>query len=338
MNKKEVTDFVTGVENLVQPTDVSAISFLSAANKLLPLRLQKKLMANASKQYPYMGFVVDPYSLFFCHKITDIEAAQELLTDEYQLQKTNIFSDDVPEYYVIFGCFNAHTSAFWGSRIEMYIIAEHKETGLLSWVIVDYDTNTNSYDPKRGLISANSTNTAITSIYDGRVIVHMERDDASRKLIAEANVSKGEMKPLDQRLWLEGNLSVDYGTPLADGKAKPFPLRFDPKEVQQALHIPQRYTRIYENDWYPRLFHQKPTHVVCFPYAQHFVTDSFEGATNIQTKRQLQQVVKKLGDLRQYQGFSANPLKKQILVGMIMGFVFSVALLLYIVYDYILFH
>jgi hypothetical protein len=41
-------------------------------------------------------------------------------------------------------------------------------------------------------------------------------------------------RALDQRLWVEGNLSVDYGGELQQS-TKPVSLVFDPKEMQQAM-------------------------------------------------------------------------------------------------------
>ncbi len=98
-----------------------------------------------------MGFVVEPYSSFLCYEIADIDKAKSLLPDGFKLIKTKVFENDEPKYYCIFGCFRAHTSAFWGARTEFYIIAEDQKTGLLSWIIVDYDTDTISYDKKMAL-------------------------------------------------------------------------------------------------------------------------------------------------------------------------------------------
>lgn len=324
-------EFIKGVERLVKPTDVVAISFLNGLTRRLPKTVQKKLMANTAKTIPHMGFVVEPYSFFLCHKIANLEMAQSLISDRYVPVKTKIFDSDTPEYYVIFGCFTAHTSAFWGSRIEMYVIAENKETGLLSWVIVDYDTNTNSYDPKRGLIDANSLNSVMTTTPHGEVLVHMERDDASRKLVAHADTTAGVMTRLDERLWLEGNLSVDYGEAASDGAADFFSLQFNPDEVEQALDIPLAAATLEANTWYPGLFEPNPNTVVCFPYAQHFVTASFHGAESdtILDKNALIAAVEKLGDLSGFTGFSAKPIKRQLVIGMILSALFTTGLLIY---------
>ncbi|MFA6474711.1 MAG: hypothetical protein WCV88_00745 [Patescibacteria group bacterium] len=331
MEEIDTTQFIKGVERLVKPTDVVAISFLNSFTKLIPKPIQKKLMTSTAKTIPHMGFVVEPYSLFLCYKLKNVALAQSLISADYEMIKTKIFADDEPEYYIIFGCVTAHTSAFWGSRIEMYVIAENKHTGLLSWVIVDYDTNTNSYDPKHGLVNANSTNSVMTTTHHGKVLVHMERDDASRKLVVEADSTAGTMWPLDQRLWLEGNLSIDYGTNVSDGKSNVFSLQFDPLEVEQALRIPLEHVTVETNSWYPGLFEPQPIQVVCFPYAQHFVTDSYVSKSTILTKDELVANVKELDDLSQFSGFSAKPIKRQLFIGMMVSATITTALVLYII-------
>lgn len=338
MKNTQPTEFIAGVERLVKPVDVTAISFLNSFTRLLPVRLQKKFMKQTARTMPHMGFVVEPYSFFLCYPIINLEAARALISDDYTMIKTRIFTDDVPQYYIIFGCFNAHTSAFWGSRIEMYVIAENKRTGLLTWVIVDYDTNTNSYDPARGLIAANSTDSVMTTSYDGKLLVDMRRDDRSRRLAAKADVTSGKITTLDQRLWLEGNLSVDYGVNLRDDATVAFGLTFKPDEVSQALRLPLKAVTVEENNWHSGLFATKPTQVVCFPYAQHFVTDSYPQAIQIENKSALAKAVKELGDLRGLKGFSATLLKRQLLIGWIISTTISAAILVFLIAHFILAH
>lgn len=333
MKKIDITQYAKGVERLVRPVDVTAISFFNTFNRWLPKSIQRGLMKSTAKKIPHMGFVVEPYSLFLCYEIADIDAAQALLPDRYQLLQTAIFDGDAPAYYGIFGCFTAHTSAFWGARVECYVIAQDQESGLLTWVIIDYDTNTNSYDPKRGLIPANSIDAVHTSTHDGKVIIDMKRDDASRRIAAIADITTGIMKPLDQRLWLEGNLSVDYGGELASPESKPFGLTFDPNEVQQAISIPLKSVTIEENSWFSGLFKSKPAQALCFPYAQHFVTDSAPDGITSTNADELAAAAYALGDLKDQRGFSATPLKRQLIAGMILSSLLSTGLLIYVLVD-----
>lgn len=338
MEETTVKQFIKGVERLVKPSDVTAIAFLNSFTRLLPIGVQKKLMAKTAKTIPHMGFVVEPYSFFLCYPIVDIDAAKRLISDNYKIVKTRIFADDEPNYYIIFGCVTAHTSAFWGTRIEMYVMAENTTTGLLTWVIVDYDTNTNSYDPRHGLVVANSTDSVMTTSFAGKLFVDMKRANGSRRLAAEADITAGTMTPLDQRLWLEGNLSIDYGVHLNDAHTKPFALTFDPDEVKQALRIPLSAVTIEENSWHPGIYASKPTQVACFPYAQHFVTDSYPQETTITDKTKLIAARQALGDLHHLQGFSAKPLKKQLLIGWLISTTISTAILIFLIVHFIVVH
>lgn len=234
-----------------------------------------------------MGFVVEPYCSFLCYEITDLNQAKSLLPDGFELIKTKIFTDDEPKYYCIFGCFRAHTSAFWGSRAEFYIIAEDQKTKLLSWIIVDYDTDTISYDNKNGLRSPNSSKSVVSINHRGTLFVDIQRDDNSRQITFDINVEGGQMTNLDQRLWLEGNLSIGYGRELSQNGADIFSLKFEPGEVEKALKIPATALHLELNTWYPGLFSNGPSQILCFPYAQHFVSDSPGHSSNLKNKDEL---------------------------------------------------
>lgn len=238
--------FTKGVESLIDPITVGNIHFMQSFMDYLPKSIQRKLMSSSSKKSPYMGFVVEPYSCFLCYEIDDMDKAQTLLPDGFKLIKTKIFDNDEPKYYCIFGCINVHTSAFWGSRVEFYIMAEDENTGLLSWIIVDYDTNTISYDKQNGLRSPNC-NSVITTNYDGTLLVDVNNKDNTRKLVFESDIKKGVMTKLNPRLWIEGNLSIGYGKIMSKNEADLFSLKFNPLEMEQALKMPEDSINIETN-------------------------------------------------------------------------------------------
>lgn len=331
MEKTSFDTFILGTERLTKPTDVSTIATFSTLNSALPVSLQKKFMRASSATAPYMGFVVEPYSVFLCYPLIDHERAQQLIPDTYRLIPTAIFADEKPDYYIIFGAVTAHTSAFWGSRIEMYVIAEHKTTGLLSWIIVDYDTNTNSYDPRHGLVGRNCTNGVLTTSFEGRWYADMPRDDHSRRLTAQADITAGTMAALDQRLWLEGNIAIDYGRAFADAETQPFSLLFHPEEVQQALRIPLNAVNIQEHSWHAGLYAAQPAVVACFPFAQHFLTDSYPEQQTILNVKELKPRIDALGNFRSVHGFSANVIWRQVRIGVFISTLFSFSLLSWII-------
>lgn len=315
MGKK---DFSKGVEGLVDPISVGSLHFMQSFNTLLPKSIQKQFVQSSAKKTPYMGFVVEPYSLFLCYEIADIALAQSLLPNGFKLIKTKIFTTDEPKYYCIFGCFRSHTSAFWGSRVELYAIAQDESTGLLSWIILDYDTDTISYDTKRGLRSPNASHSTVTVDYNGTVIIDVERTDKTRAITLDADITKGVMTQLDQRLWLEGNLSIGYGSIFSDS-ADVFSLKFEADEVKQALKIPVNRVHIQTNSWYPGLCAATPAHVVCFPYAQHYISDSPGHTSSVKDAKELKQAVERI-DFDAITVFSANAFKTMFIVGALSSF------------------
>ncbi|MEI6267108.1 MAG: hypothetical protein WCP14_04450 [bacterium] len=322
--------FAKGVEHLVDPISVGSLHFIQQFNRLLPKPIQKMLVKSSSKTIPFMGFVVEPYSSFLFYEITDIDQANELLPPGFKLVKTRAFEGDELKYYCIFGCFRAHTSAFWGVRSEFYIIAENEKTGLLSWVIVDYDTNTISYDEKNGLRGPNSSKSVVTINHRGTLFVEITRDDGSRKLAYDMNIERGKMKSLDQRLWLEGNLSIGYGRNLSDNNADVFSLKFEPCEVEKALEIPEDSLLLKSNTWYPGLFADKPSQVVCFPYAQHFVSDSPGSSSNLKNEEELISAVKKI-NFDNIEVFSTKSFKTMFLLGILASLTTTIILIVLLI-------
>lgn len=322
--------FIKGVEKLIDPIEVGSMHFLHGLNKLLPRQLQDYLSKKSSTQIPYMGFVVEPYSSFLFYKITDLKKAKSLIPKEFDLIKTKVFEDDNPEYYAIFGCFRAHTSAFWGSRVEFYMIAQNRETGLLTWVIVDYDSNTIGQDKKYGLRGPNSSKPVITINHRGQVYVDVSNNEYKRTIAYNFNVSKGEMTNLDQRLWLEGNLSIVYGKELNGSSTDVFSLKFEPCEVEKALQIKPSELQELENTWYPEIFDKQPSKIVCFPYAQHFLSDT-PGHTskNIQNREQLESFVKSI-EIEKIKTFSVKSLRDLVLFQSIIATIFGFIILLLI--------
>ena len=307
--------FAKGVEGLVNPIDVGSLHFIQAFNRLLPKSIQQQLVQSSAKTIPYMGFVVEPYAFFLCYELLDLEKAKSLLPDGFELIKTKIFDTDEPKYYCIFGCFRAHTSAFWGSRVEFYVIAEDKSTGLLSWIIIDYDTNTISYDKLNGLRSPNSSKAVITINHEGTVFVDVQRDDSSRGIVLDCNIRNGKMSKLDQRLWLEGNLSIGYGRVLSKGEADIFSLKFEPCEVHEALKLEQSELKLAINSWFPGLFNPEPSQILCFPYAQHFVSDSPGHSSKINNKHELINANEAV-DFENVKVFSTKSFRDMFLIGM----------------------
>ncbi len=305
--------FIKATERMINPIEVGTIHFMEEYAKYVPNKFMYKMITKGAKKNPYMGFVVEPYSHFVCYELIDLEWAKKLLPDNYELAKCKIFAEDEPKYYCIFGCFNIHTSAFWGTRMEFNIIAENKETGLLSWVIVDYDTNTVSFDNTNGLHSGDTKECIVTTTYNGELLVDIENNNG-RKIAFNSLMTNGETKLLAERLWIEGNLSVGYGRDISDNNPNAFSTTFSLGEVKEAIDIPLEDVEIEVDKWFDGLFATKPTKVVCFPYAQHYVSDSPGHYSSIKTKEELEQRVNNF-DFDSVPNYSSKPLKRSFKIG-----------------------
>ena len=174
--------FIKGVESLIDPAEVSDLHFYQKLKKLLPRFIFKRLLLKTSKKTPYMGFVIEPYSLFLFFRLKNIEKEKSMLPDRYKLIKAKIFADDKPDYYYGTGIFNTRATTFWGARQESYLIATDKETGLLSWIFIDVLSNTIIALPSKGIADPNSKNALYTTTSKGEIFLDFKEDKTNRQL------------------------------------------------------------------------------------------------------------------------------------------------------------
>lgn len=272
--------FVTHTERKVSPREVAKLYSRAEQLAKLPLPVQRWIVSHAGGD-PYVGFVVEPYCLFLAYEIQNVPAAQAQLPPGYELVPTTMFAGEDPRYCAILGAFTVHSSVFWGSRVELYLIAENTRTGMLTWVICDYESNTISYDPGQGFSGATTSHAVITTSHAGDVIVDVQSKAGTNQLVVTAPLPGASMRALDQRLWIDGNLSVDYGGHLMDAESVPFGLIFDPGEMEQALQIPVDAVTVEANTFGAGFCAGEPFEIACFPYAQHFLTTSYPQASQI---------------------------------------------------------
>ena len=292
MDRSELLRYVKRTEMLVSPRTVGGLYQRAEMLGRLPVRVQKWVARRAGKGEQNIGFVVEPYSFFLAYEITDVAAASRQLPPGYELLPTAMFEGSEPRPSGIVAAFNVHTSVFWGSRFEFYLIAENKATGLLSWVICDYESNTISYDPGQGFSGSSTSHSVFTTAHTGELVIDVKSARGGDDLAATADLKAGSMRPLEQRLWLEGNLSVDYGGRLLDPDSVPFGLIFDPGEVAQAWHVPLDAVEVERNTFGSGFVASEPFEACCFPYAQHFQTTSFPATSPIRDREGLEKAAR----------------------------------------------
>jgi hypothetical protein len=295
MQLNDLRRYIKITEKMVVPAKVASVTQGSNMLRKLPLRLQRYIVKKGAETNPYMSFVVEPYAVFLSFEVTDTEAAERLLPPNYRLIPSAMFNDTPKRPCAIISAFNVHTSVFWGSRVEFYLIAENCKTGLLSWIITEYESNTHSYDPSKGFIGPSTSHSVVTTSYLGEIIIDVASAKSGNGLTLVAGMKSGVLTELDERLWVEGNLSVDYGGELQQS-TKPFSLVFDPKEMAQALKLPLNEISLCTNTFGAGALNPMPFEATCFPYAQHFITTSVPRATSMRTTEDLERAVNEINE------------------------------------------
>jgi len=322
--------FIKGLESLINPMEVSNFLFFQKFKGLLPPPVMKRLLYRASKNTPYMGFAIDPYSLFLFFKLRDFEAAKSMLPERYELAKTRLFADEEPDYYMGIGNLNTRASTFWGTRQESYLIATDKETGLLSFIFIDILSNTLISEPRKGIANPNCKKAVFTSSSRGELILDIQEEKTSRTLSFTCSIKRGKMRKLDQQLWLLGNTSIAHSKDLGHGDENPFAVIFDPAEVVEALDIPTEDIDVAENTLFPGLAEAEPSRVICFPYAQHYVADSPGCRTIVKDHEDLIRKYNDIEDPGKLKTFSYRTIVKQLSISIAVSILIAILLVIFL--------
>lgn len=319
--------FIKGVESLIDPMEVSDILFFQKLKRLLPSKIMKRFLYRASQKTPYIGFAIDPYSLFLFFRLSNIEYAKSLLHDRYELAKTRLFDDDEPDYYMGIGNLNTRASTFWGTRVEVYLIATDKKTGLLSFIFIDILSNTIIALPNKGIADPNCKRAIFTTNSKGEIFLEIQEKKTNRNLLLTGSLKRGKLRRLDQPLWLMGNTSVGHCKRFTEGEDNPFAVIFDPAEVIEALDIPPEDIRITENTLFPGLAQPEISRVVCFPFAQHYIADSPGCYTTVKDRDDLIRKYNVLAGSERFTTFSARTIVKRITAGIVISLLIASILL-----------
>ncbi len=332
MDKETNRKFISRAESLVKPKDVTAISFLGDFNQILPKKMQEKAMLKGSAKIPYMGFIVDPYCLFLAYGIKDRAKAEAMLPPGYELAEASIFKGQAASPMVIIGAFSLRTSAFIGNRLEFYITARRKETGLMSWIIADYVTNTNSYDPKNCFSGYTADPAVFATTPYGELLVEFAAKASGKEFCLSANLEKGEWRELDEELWVEGNLSIDYGGELKVGSSKPFSLIFDPILMQKAWNMPAGSIEIKRNSYLDGIIDAENSRCAAvFPYSQHFIIKQDLAENAVTNGAELNRRAMDFVESPGIKAMSGDDIKKPILAGMLVSALVTYGIIIFLV-------
>lgn len=283
-----VREFTGGTESMICPMDVGTVHHMQKKLCKLPKCLQRRIIKGACKKAQKMGFVVEPYAFFLFYEMEEPERIQKLLPKGFRPVKSRVFDGDAEKYYGITSVFRVHTSFFWGVRAEFYVVAENEQTGLMSWVILDYVSDTISYDYKNGLRSPEARRAVVSTTCEGELLADITRDIDNRRLNFVADLKNGKMRKLNEKLWIEGNTSIAYSEILDDFAGDLFSLTFLPQEMKEAWEIPVADVEVREFSWFPEAMGGKLGKAVCFPFAQHMLSDSPGNSTYYGNREALQ--------------------------------------------------
>lgn len=318
--------FIKNVENLIDPAEVCNLFFFQGFRKFLPKSFFKKMLVKTSRKTPIMGFVIEPYSTFLFFKIKDVEKAKALLPDRFELTKAKVFEDDEPDYYFGIGNLNTRGSTFWGIRLESYLIATDKQTGLLSWIFFDILSNTIIAVPSEGIADPNSSKAIFTTNAKGDIFIDIKDDHSPRELVLKGNLKRGKIRRPDQPLWVTGNTSIGHIKEISDYDDDPFAVIFDPVEVSEAMDVPVEDFSISVNTLVPDFAEKELCKVACFPYTQHYMADSPGCRTYVRNDEDLISNYNKLTEMNNMKTFSTKGIKKLFFAGILIWPIISIVL------------
>jgi len=298
-----ILEYAKGVEKLVDPMMVGKAHYMQSKLARLPVCLQKKIVVSSAKKSDKMPFVVEPYCSFLFYEIPKPEKVQKFIPEGFTLTKSAVFEGDEEKYYGVVSMFRIHTSVFWGARAEYYLMAENIKTGLMSWIMMDYISDTISYDEKHGLKSPDAHSAVMTTTCEGDFVCEMKNMDGSKKVECLASLMNAKMRPLNQRLWIEGNTSIAYGRLAGEPDGDLFSLTFFPEEMKQALDIPLKdVTHFHVASSRVGKFGAVLDKAVSFPFAQHMLSDSPGVHTHYGNEKALRDAVLKV-DFKKIKSF-----------------------------------
>lgn len=334
MTREENREFARKTESLTKPKDITAISFLGDFNKYLPMSLQKTIMEKGSRTVSYMGFIVDPYCFFLAYGITDTVRAQAMLPEGYELAETALFEGEIKGPTAIISSFSVRTSVFTGMRVECYLIARNTKTGLMSWIIADYETNTTSHDPKNGFCGYSCDPALFTVTPYGEILAEAKNDKVGNRFSVRAEIEGGTMRCLDQELWVEGNLSIDYGGKLRDPESKPFGLVFDPVLMKEARMVPLDRVAVEENTMLSSIIDgASPKSAAVFPYSQHFIIRQNPGDDLVVNEQELLAQAARFTQDRDFKTMQGSDITKPLFRGMFASALANLALISFLLWK-----
>ena len=151
-----------------------------------------------------------------------------------------------------------------------------------------------------------------------------------KEFILTADLSNGKVKELDYSLWIEGNLSVDYGGELKS-ESKPFPLIFDPEMLREGTQLPIQDVKVTSNTYLSGIIDPlNPVEALVIPFTQHFVVKQDAKIHEIKTENDLKSQIKTFVERTDFKTMSGDDIKKPIFRSMFISNLISMGLIIFL--------
>jgi hypothetical protein len=152
-----------------------------------------------------------------------------------------------------------------------------------------------------------------TTTYFGELLVDIKNRTNNKEFIVSVDLENGNSRELDESLWIEGNLCVDYGGELKSVFSEPFSLIFDPDMVKEAISIPLEDISIKANSYLGTIIDPvKPVNALIFPYSQHFIIKQDLQKYAVKNQKDLDIQIKAFLSRTGFKVMSGNDIKKPI--------------------------
>lgn len=205
-----------------------------------------------------MKMLVKPLSLWLAYELTSPEAIRPLLPPGMTLASLPLLEEDLHRRTMVPRTpkllFNSYdVSAPWmnGHRLEIQTVAWNRVHGTYHLVVLEVLTNSNNWDPERGVTEPNA-HCRLSSVGDDYTLNVREKARGGR-LCVSGHILPRAVRPHD-RFVVDCNLQCYFSS-----FPRPFPIRFDHEDVRHPVRRLASNATI-QNTLWQHVRKSRPTH------------------------------------------------------------------------------
>ena len=142
---------------------------------------------------------------------------------------------------------------------------------------------------------------------------------------------------MDEALWIEGNLSIDYGGFLKDPSSRNFGLIFDPILMEKAFELPPELINIEKNSYFNNLIDwNRPENIVVFPFSQHFVIKQDLIRGELLNVEDIEKQTKTFLGIKGFKTMKGEDIKKPLFMGMMVSSIVNMTIIIFLLIKLLL--